>query len=70
MQCHGNDLQLGNKPSQANKYADSLWIPDLDLRFRDRAVLKRGKLCDKHMYAAHELLRQQLPRLQGFLRAS
>ena len=31
------------------RYAGSLWIPDLDLRYRDRAVVKRGKLCDKHI---------------------
>ncbi|XP_064397442.1 uncharacterized protein LOC135344196 isoform X2 [Halichondria panicea] len=35
--------------SQKTRYAGSLWIPDLDLRYRDRAVVKRGKLCDKHI---------------------
>ena len=47
------------------RYAGSLWIPDLDLRYRDRAVVKRGKLYDKHMYAAHEVLRYQFPHLHG-----
>ncbi len=43
----------------------SLWISDLDLRYKDRTVVKRGMLCDMHMYAAHELLRNQFPILEG-----
>ncbi len=51
--------------TKRGSYAGSLWIPHLDLRYRDRGVVKRGLLCDRHMYAAHELLRYQFPHLHG-----
>ena len=51
--------------TKRDMYAGSLWIPDLDQRYRDRGVLKRGLLCDRHMYATHELLRYQFPHLHG-----
>lgn len=50
---------------QCHWHVQGLWISDLDLRYRDRSVMKRGMLCDRHMYAVHELLRNQFPLLQG-----
>jgi len=40
------------------------WVPQLDLRYLDRdVILKGGKLCDQHMYAAHKLLGIHFPSL-------
>ena len=44
---------------------DRKWKENLDLRAIDKAVVRRGKLCDRHMYAAQKLLAAQFPHLQG-----
>ena len=41
------------------------WIPDLDLRFYDRTVLRKGNLCDRHMHAVHKMLQAAFPALGG-----
>ena len=44
-----------------------MWAPELDLRFLDKDVLEKdGLLSDRHMFAAHKLLKSQFPGLQGF----
>ena len=44
-----------------------MWVKDLDLRQIDKKVIagKTGMLTDRHMYAAHKLLRQQFPDIEG-----
>ncbi len=46
-------------------YMDHLWKVNLDLRVRDKVVLRKGILCDRHMYAANQLLAVQFPGAQG-----
>ena len=44
-----------------------MWVKDLDLRQIDKNVIaaKTGMLTDRHMYAAHKLLHQQFPDIEG-----
>ena len=46
---------------------NDFWVKELDLTFGDKRALERdgAMLTDKHIYAAHKLLRIQFPHLQG-----
>ena len=43
------------------------WVKDLDLRTGDKDVVlaESGMLSDRHMYAAHKLMRMQFPNIKG-----
>ncbi|XP_064383224.1 uncharacterized protein LOC135348618 isoform X3 [Halichondria panicea] len=45
----------------------SYWVKDLDLRTGDKDVVlaESGMLSDRHMYAAHKLMRMQFPNIEG-----
>ena len=45
----------------------SYWVKDLDLRTGDKDVIlaESGMLSDRHMYAAHKLMRMQFPNIEG-----
>ncbi len=45
-----------------------VWIKDLDLKQVDKEIIvaKEGMLSDRHIYAAHKLLRMQFPKFEGF----
>ena len=44
-----------------------MWVKDLDLRQIDKNVIagKTGMLTDRPKYAAHKLLHQQFPDIEG-----
>ncbi len=45
----------------------SYWVKDLDLRTGDKDVIlaESGLLSDRHMHAAHKLMRMQFPNIEG-----
>ena len=44
-----------------------VWVANLDLYYLDKDVIEapEGLLCDRHMHAAHKLLSNSFPDLQG-----
>ncbi len=60
-------LPPAKRPCQRKQHRADMWVKDLDLRHIDKDVIaaKTGMLSDKHMYAAHKLLRLQFPHLEG-----
>ena len=59
--------QSQTKPTACHPKDSDYWVKDLGLTFEDKRVLETDgvKLSDKHMHAAHKLLRIQFPKLQG-----
>ena len=59
--------QPQTKPTACHPKDSDYWVKDLGLTFEDKRVLETDgvKLSDKHMHAAHKLLRIQFPKLQG-----
>ncbi len=60
-------LPPAKRPFQCKQHRADMWVKYLDLRHIDKDVIaaKAGMLSDKHMYAAHKLLRLQFPHLEG-----
>ena len=54
------------KPPPKKRKLSQYWIADLDLKTSDKAIIERGReLTDRHMEAAHKVLAEQFPHLQG-----
>ena len=54
------------QPPPKKRKLSQYWIADLDLKTSDKAIIERGReLTDRHMEAAHKVLAEQFPHLQG-----
>ena len=54
------------QPPPKKRKVSQYWVADLDLKTGDKVIIERGrKLTDRHMEAAHKVLAEQFPHLQG-----
>ena len=54
------------QPPPKKRKLSQYWIADLDLKTSDKSIIERGReLTDRHMEAAHKVLAEQFPHLQG-----